>query len=134
KLVISASCGIEPGRLVAYKPLLDTALERCQHKPERCIILQRPQLEAQMQAGRDHDWVEVEASGQPTECEVLNACDPLYIIYTSGTTGNPKGVIRDNGGHMVAMNWSLENIYGIDPGDVFWAASDIGWVVGHSYI
>lgn len=134
KLVISASCGIEPGRLVAYKPLLDEAIGYCQHKPQHCIILQRPQLAAPMLAGRDLDWAQVEASGQPVECEKLKATDPLYIIYTSGTTGAPKGVLRDNGSHMVAMNWSLENIYGIDPGDVFWAASDIGWVVGHSYI
>lgn len=134
KLVISASCGIEPGRLVAYKPLLDQAIEYCQHKPEKCIILQRPELAAEMTAGRDLDWSEVESSGQACECEPLAATDPLYIIYTSGTTGNPKGVLRDNGSHMVAMNWSLENIYGIDPEDVFWAASDIGWVVGHSYI
>ncbi|NKI16093.1 propionyl-CoA synthetase [Spongiibacter sp. KMU-166] len=134
KLVISASCGIEPGRLVAYKPLLDEAIERCQHPPEKCIILQRPQLHAEMVVGRDLDWVECEAGGAPAECEVMQATDPLYIIYTSGTTGNPKGVLRDNGGHLVAMNWSLGAIYGIDPGDVFWAASDIGWVVGHSYI
>lgn len=134
KVVISASCGIEPGRLVAYKPLLDEAINYCKHKPEKCIILQRPQLAAEMTDGRDLDWAEVEAAGTPTECEPLAATDPLYIIYTSGTTGAPKGVLRDNGSHMVAMNWSLENIYGIDPGDVFWAASDIGWVVGHSYI
>lgn len=134
KVVISASCGIEPGRLVAYKPLLDEAIERAQNKPLKCVILQRPQLLAAMQEGRDLDWVETEAGGQAVECVPLSATDPLYIIYTSGTTGNPKGVIRDNGGHMVAMNWSLENIYGINPGDVFWAASDIGWVVGHSYI
>lgn len=134
KLVISASCGIEPGRLVAYKPLLDEAIQRCQHPPQKCIVLQRPELEAELQSGRDLSWHECEEQGKATECEVLDATDPLYIIYTSGTTGNPKGVIRDNGGHMVAMDWSLGNIYGIDPGDVFWAASDIGWVVGHSYI
>ena len=134
KLVISASCGIEPGRLVAYKPLLDEALGYCRHKPQHCIILQRPQLAAEMTAGRDLDWNDVESGGQPVACQSLKATDPLYIIYTSGTTGAPKGVLRDNGSHMVAMNWSLENIYGINPGDVFWAASDIGWVVGHSYI
>jgi len=134
KLVISASCGIEPTRLIAYKPLLDEAIEYCKHPPEKCIILQRPQLQADMKAGRDLDWHDCENNAAPAECAVLQATDPLYIIYTSGTTGNPKGVIRDNGSHLVAMDWSLENIYGIDPGDVFWAASDIGWVVGHSYI
>lgn len=134
KLIISASCGIEPGRLVAYKPLLDDALARAKHKPECCIVLQRHQLEASMQENRDYDWLDVEKMGSPVECEPVRSSDPLYIIYTSGTTGNPKGVVRDNGGHLVAMNWSLENIYGINPGDVFWAASDIGWVVGHSYI
>lgn len=134
KLVISASCGIEPGRLVAYKPLLDEAISLTAHKPEHCVILQRPQLEAEMQAGRDLDWHETEEAGKPVDCVSLKATDPLYIIYTSGTTGTPKGIVRDNGGHLVAMNWSLENIYDINPGDVFWAASDIGWVVGHSYI
>lgn len=134
KLVISASCGIEPNRFVAYKPLLDEAIQRATHKPEHCIILQRPQLEAVMIEHRDLNWSDVEETGDLCDCVPLKSTDPLYIIYTSGTTGNPKGVVRDNGGHMVAMNWSLENIYGINPGDVFWAASDIGWVVGHSYI
>lgn len=134
RLVISASCGIEPGRLVAYKPLLDQAIQRCAQPPEKCIILQRSELEAEMVAGRDLDWNECESSGEPADCEVLQSTDPLYIIYTSGTTGNPKGVLRDNGSHLVAMNWSMGSIYGINPGDVFWAASDIGWVVGHSYI
>ena len=134
KLIISASCGIEPGRLVAYKPLLDEALDLCKHKPKNAIIFQRPQLAADMTEGRDLDWQAVEASGEPVECTPVEATDPLYIIYTSGTTGQPKGVVRDNGGHLVALNWSLGAIYGIDPGDVFWAASDIGWVVGHSYI
>ncbi|AKH68081.1 propionyl-CoA synthetase [Spongiibacter sp. IMCC21906] len=134
KLILSASCGIEPGRLVPYKPLLDEAINRAMHKPEHCIILQRPELQVTMLAGRDLNWHDVEKGGDPCDCEPLKSTDPLYIIYTSGTTGNPKGVVRDNGGHMVAMNWSLENVYGINPGDVFWAASDIGWVVGHSYI
>ena len=134
KLIISASCGIEPSGLVPYKPLLDQALELCQHKPEYTVILQREQLTAEMLPGRDLDWAELEAAGEPVSPEPVDATDPLYIIYTSGTTGQPKGVVRDNGGHMVALNWSLGKIYGIDPGDVFWAASDIGWVVGHSYI
>ena len=134
KLIISASCGIEPGRLVAYKPLLDEALKLAKHKPEHAIIYQRNQLTASMVEGRDLDWNEIEASGTPVDCTPVAATDPLYIIYTSGTTGQPKGVVRDNGGHMVALDWSLGAIYGIDPGDVFWAASDIGWVVGHSYI
>ncbi|MBR9913006.1 MAG: propionyl-CoA synthetase [Gammaproteobacteria bacterium] len=134
KLIISASCGIEPNRIVAYKPLLDQALEQCRHRPEKAIILQREQLQADLVAGRDLDWVALEASGRAVDCVPVAATDPLYIIYTSGTTGQPKGVVRDNGGHLVALNWSLANVYGIDPGDVFWAASDIGWVVGHSYI
>lgn len=134
KLVISASCGIEPSGLVPYKPLLDQALDICTNKPAHTVIYQREQLTADMQAGRDLDWREFEAGGSPKDCVPVAATDPLYIIYTSGTTGQPKGVVRDNGGHMVALDWSLGAIYGIDPGDVFWAASDIGWVVGHSYI
>ncbi|MFA7554611.1 MAG: propionyl-CoA synthetase [Spongiibacteraceae bacterium] len=134
KLIISASCGIEPSGTVAYKPLLDKALETSIHQPANTIIFQRPQLTASMRSGRDLDWLLVEEQGQECECVPVAATDPLYIIYTSGTTGQPKGVVRDHGGHMVAMNWSLKNIYGIDAGDVFWAASDIGWVVGHSYI
>ena len=134
RLIISASCGIEPSGTVPYKPLLDRALEVCKHKPERTIILQRDRLTAEMLPGQDLDWHEVEASAQPVEAVPVASTDPLYIIYTSGTTGQPKGVVRDNGGHLVALNWSLGNIYGVDPGDVFWAASDIGWVVGHSYI
>lgn len=133
-LIISASCGIEPSGLVAYKPLLDKAIELCEHKPKHAIVLQRQQLLADMVPGRDLDWSEVEQSGQAIACTPVASTDPLYIIYTSGTTGQPKGVVRDNGGHMVALNWSLGAIYGIDPGDVFWGASDIGWVVGHSYI
>ena len=134
KVVISASCGIEPGRVVAYKPLLDEAVSLSEHKPEHCIVLQRPELAAEMLAERDLDFIALETSGLPCEAVPVAATDPLYIIYTSGTTGQPKGIVRDNGGHMVAMDWSLKNIYNIHPGDVFWAASDIGWVVGHSYI
>lgn len=136
KLIISASCGIEPGRTVAYKPLLDAAIERARHKPSACLILQREQERCTMVAGRDHDLSEAmaKARGRTVECVPVKATDPLYILYTSGTTGQPKGVVRDNGGHMVALKWSMQAIYGIDPGETFWAASDVGWVVGHSYI
>ena len=134
KVVLSASCGIEPNRIVAYKPLLDEAIDIATHKPDRCVILQRPQAEAAMVAGRDLDWAEAEASSEPAPCIWVEATDPLYILYTSGTTGQPKGIVRDNGGHLVALNWSMRNIYGVEPGEVYWAASDVGWVVGHSYI
>ncbi|MFN3891678.1 MAG: propionyl-CoA synthetase [Beijerinckiaceae bacterium] len=138
KLVLTASCGIEPGRIVKYKPLLDQAIELSQSKPQSVILLQRPQEEAQMIAGRDHDWASAvagaKAAGKKAACVELAATDPLYILYTSGTTGVPKGVVRDNSGHMVALKWSMKNMYGIEPGEVFWAASDVGWVVGHSYI
>jgi len=134
KVILSASCGIEPGRVVAYKPLLDEAIGMAGNKPEHCIIRQRPQCEAPMTAGRDLDWEACAAQAAPADCVPVQATEPLYILYTSGTTGVPKGVVRDNGGHAVALKWSLRNVYGMQPGDVFWAASDIGWVVGHSYI
>jgi propionyl-CoA synthetase len=134
KVIVSSSCGIEAGRVVAYKPLLDAAIELADAKPERCIIAQRPQHEAALIPGRDLDWNVAMSTAQPVECVPVAATDPLYILYTSGTTGIPKGVVRDNGGHLVALPWSMKNIYGVEPGDVFWAASDLGWVVGHSYI
>ncbi|GAA2591631.1 propionyl-CoA synthetase [Actinomadura fulvescens] len=134
KVVVSASCGIEGGRIVAYKPLLDKALELAAHKVDRCVVRQRPQLHADLVPARDIDWDEAVAQGTPAGCVPVAATDPLYILYTSGTTGRPKGVVRDNGGHAVALRWSMENVYGVGPGDVFWAASDVGWVVGHSYI
>ena len=134
KVVLSASCGIEPNRVVAYKPLLDEAIAIATHKPDRCVILQRPQAEAEMLASRDLDWAAAEATAEPQPCTWVEATDPLYILYTSGTTGQPKGIVRDNGGHLVALNWSMRNVYGVEPGEVYWAASDVGWVVGHSYI
>jgi propionyl-CoA synthetase len=134
KVIIAASCGIEPSGVVPYKPLLDTALDQVQFKPESCLILQRPQAVATLRAGRDHDWDVLMAHAVPAECVSVEATDPLYILYTSGTTGRPKGVVRDNGGHAVALKWSMRYVYGMEPGDVFWAASDMGWVVGHSYI
>jgi propionyl-CoA synthetase len=133
KLIVSASCGIEVGRTIPYKPLLDKAIELARFKPERCIILQRPQAATPI-SGRDLDWGEAMATAKPADCVRVAATDPLYILYTSGTTGHPKGVVRDNGGHAVALRWSMEAIYGAKPGEVYWAASDIGWVVGHSYI
>jgi propionyl-CoA synthetase len=134
KLIVSASCGIEVDRVVPYKPLVDKGIEIASAKPERCIILQRPQATASMIAGRDLDWSELMADAKPVDCVPIASTDPLYILYTSGTTGLPKGIVRDNGGHLVALKWSMKNIYGVEPGEVFWAASDVGWVVGHSYI
>jgi propionyl-CoA synthetase len=138
KAILSASCGIEGTRVIPYKPLLDEAIKFASHKPETCLILQRPQCAATLVEGRDHDWRRVwEHSvnfAKTSECVPVAATDPLYILYTSGTTGIPKGVVRDNGGHMVALKWSMQNLYGVKPGEIWWCASDIGWVVGHSYI
>jgi len=134
KALVSASCGIEPNRIISYKPLLDQAIDLASHSPDCCIILQRPQEQAELVAGRDVDWRDAVAAASPHECVIVEATDPLYILYTSGTTGEPKGIVRDNGGHAVALHWSMKNIYGVEPGEVYWAASDIGWIVGHSYI
>ncbi len=134
KLIVSASCGIEPTRTIPYKPLLDEAIEIASHKPQGVIVLQRPQVKATLLPGRDHDWDELMARARPADCVPVAATDPLYILYTSGSTGKPKGVVRDNAGHMVGLKWSMHGVYDMKPGEVFWAASDVGWVVGHSYI
>ena len=134
KVIISATCGIEVNRTIPYMPLLNGAIDIAKHKPSSCVILVRPELEAELVAGRDVNWAEAVKTAKPAGCAPVAATDPLYILYTSGTTGEPKGVVRDNGGHMVALKWSMKNIYNADPGDVYWAASDVGWVVGHSYI
>ena len=135
KVIVSGSCGIEPGRIVEYKPLLDAAIDMSEHKPETVVMLQREQAEASMIEGRDVDWKDAMDNAEPVEeCVPVKATDPLYILYTSGTTGEPKGVVHDNGGHLVALRWTMSNIYGVEPGEVYWAASDLGWAVGHSYI
>src|SRR5882724_4039154 len=134
KVMLSASCGIEVNRVIPYKPLLDQAIAMASHKPSRCVILQRPMETAALVPGRDVDWGDAVAAAGPVECVPVAATDPLYILYTSGTTGIPKGVVRDNGGHAVALKWSMDAVYGMGAGETFWAASDIGWVVGHSYI
>jgi propionyl-CoA synthetase len=134
KVMISASCGIEIKRVIEYKPLLDKAINLSAHKPQSCIIFQRPQATSPLIAGRDYEWDALMATATPADCVPVKGTDPLYILYTSGTTGKPKGVVRENGGHAVAMNYSMQAIYNVDKGDVFWAASDVGWVVGHSYI
>jgi propionyl-CoA synthetase len=134
RVILSASCGIETDRIIPYKPLLEAAIAEARAKPEACLVLQRPMCRADLVPGRDHDWHEREAAALPADCIPVGATDPLYILYTSGTTGVPKGVVRDNGGHAVALHWSLRNVYGVEPGEVFWTASDVGWVVGHSYI
>ncbi len=134
KAIVSASCGVEPSRLVAYIPLLDKAIDLAEWKPQFCVILQRPMLEADLVQGRDLDWRDAMAAAEPVDCIPVNANHPLYILYTSGTTGQPKGVVRDTGGSIVALKWSMSKIYNVHAGDVYWAASDIGWIVGHSYI
>ncbi len=134
KVIVSASCGIEPGRVVAYKPLLDAAIDQARNKPSCCVILARPQQACDLIDGRDVDWAGAMDSATPADCVPVAATDPLYILYTSGTTGQPKGVVRDNGGHAVALKWTMKNVYDVRPGEVYWAASDVGWVVGHSYI
>ncbi|MAW55517.1 MAG: propionyl-CoA synthetase [Rhodospirillaceae bacterium] len=134
KVILCSSCGIEPGRVIAYKPLLDEAQRLASHKVAACVILQREEQICDLADGYDFNWADEMASVEPADCVTVAATDPLYILYTSGTTGQPKGVVRDNGGHMVALKWSMKNIYNVEPGDVYWAASDVGWVVGHSYI
>ncbi len=134
KAIIAASCGVEPGRVVAYKPLLDGAIDMATHKPDFTIILQREEGPCDLIAGRDHDWHDVQNGVTPADCVAVSGDHPAYILYTSGTTGAPKGVVRPTAGHLVALNWTMKSIYNVDPGEVFWAASDVGWVVGHSYI
>ena len=134
KVIVSASCGIEPARVVEYKPMLDAAIGMVEHPPQHCVVVQRDRLRCDLIEGRDLDWADVMATATPVEAVPVAATDPLYVLYTSGTTGKPKGIVRDNGGHAVALLWSMRHIYDIEAGEVFWAASDVGWVVGHSYI
>jgi len=134
KVILTASCGIEGAKVIEYKPLLDKAIELAKSKPEKCVVLARPQAKAKLTPGRDLDWDELAAKATPADCVTVKATDPLYILYTSGTTGIPKGIVRDNGGHAVALPWTMKHVYDVEPGDVYWAASDVGWVVGHSYI
>jgi propionyl-CoA synthetase len=134
KVIVSASCGIEGAKVLAYKPMLDKAIDLAKHKPEKCVLLARPQVQAELTPGRDFDWDALMAKAEPAPCVTVKATDPLYILYTSGTTGLPKGIVRDNGGHAVALAWSMKHVYDVAPGDTYWAASDVGWVVGHSYI